>query len=193
MNEFCFDGYGVRIDVMEFELSEIDTAKEIVGKSEFDIEKFNWSENDLPFFERKINEYNFYGIVPEKAILEGIEDYPKFNINNCKKNIVTNYPNRNTKTFNWIKFSLELQTSSFRIELDDVLKEDDFELNLTEIDLKTIQYPNKIYVLNDINYKKNKIELQQRCWWIERIDMYIQYLNNNNQLINLISDNKFMK
>ena len=68
--------------IMEFDLSEINTAKDIVEDSKFDIEKFIWSENDLPFFERKIKEYNIYGIVPEKNILEGSEDYPSFNILN---------------------------------------------------------------------------------------------------------------
>ena len=39
--------------IMEFDLSEINTAKDIVEDSKFDIEKFIWSENDLPFFKER--------------------------------------------------------------------------------------------------------------------------------------------
>ena len=40
MNEFCFDGLCVRMKIIEFDLSEINTTKDIVGDGKFDIEKF---------------------------------------------------------------------------------------------------------------------------------------------------------
>lgn len=188
MIDLSLTGVGISVKIIEFKLSEIENIKKILINNNFEIDDYLWSEIHLPFFDNKINEYSFSGIELESASLEGIEN---FNFKNIKK-IPCQYPIYNNENLYWIEVALEFQTQEFSLDLDDEVDINDFGFNFISLNLKTEEYPTQIRLIKNIFYNKNKIEQTEDSVAIERRDLYIQYLNNKNEIINIISGNELI-